>query len=178
MVSMTHTVWIQFKSNDRWLYATTSPESIKIIFNNIIEEKMIKETKILKVKPGCTVISNDVILDSSIDETIDNDNAFIPSITCNFSKHFEVLEGPQLNFIVSLIKLHIVDTSNTKIGNPDNNPNSYGTEIRIKNLHYSKYDFTSSVSNTSQTPQRKAIRKRKENIRKSRIRISEFDDVP
>ncbi|KAK0176907.1 hypothetical protein PV328_001005 [Microctonus aethiopoides] len=50
MVSMTHTMWIQFKSNDRWLYATASPETIKIICNNSVEEKMIEGTKILQRK--------------------------------------------------------------------------------------------------------------------------------
>ncbi|KAK0071727.1 hypothetical protein PV325_012436, partial [Microctonus aethiopoides] len=81
MVSMTHTMWIQFKSNDRWLYATASPETIKIICNNSVEEKMIEGTKILQVKPGCTVVSNDIIPHSHIDKIIDNNNAFIPLIT-------------------------------------------------------------------------------------------------
>ncbi|KAK0075521.1 hypothetical protein PV326_011511 [Microctonus aethiopoides] len=41
MVSARHTVWIQFKSNDKWLYCTVAPEIIKIICNNKVNNKFV-----------------------------------------------------------------------------------------------------------------------------------------
>ncbi|KAK0071984.1 hypothetical protein PV326_000581 [Microctonus aethiopoides] len=59
-------------------------------------------------------------------------------------------------------------------GNRNNNQNLCETGIRMRNLYYSESDFTLSVSNASPILQRKAIRSPKGNIRKSRIRISEW----
>ncbi|XP_024937835.1 uncharacterized protein LOC112493927 [Cephus cinctus] len=123
IISITHTMWIKFKNNNKWLYATPSSESIKIICNKTVEETIIMGTKILWIAPGRTIVSNDVILHSQTERIVENNKAFTPLITYNFSQHFQVFKDPQLN--LSLIKIHAIETPDVKIGDLT----KYGTQL-------------------------------------------------
>ncbi|KAK0073932.1 hypothetical protein PV326_012923, partial [Microctonus aethiopoides] len=112
MVSVRHTNWIQFKSNDK---CTVAPEIIKIICssNNKVEEISIEGTKILWVSPRCTVVSDDVPFHLYHD-TVINNNAFIPLTKNNFSENFKIFNDPNLN--LSFKKIHNIETPDVKIG--------------------------------------------------------------
>ncbi|XP_057341179.1 uncharacterized protein LOC130678162 isoform X3 [Microplitis mediator] len=123
MITTKQTIWVQFKSNNRWLYSAPTPQSIKIICDDTVENKIINGTKILWISPGCSAVSNDVILNSHIEKNYDNNKAFIPIITYNFSEHFQLFDDPSLN--LSLIKIHTIETPDVKI----EDLTKYGTKL-------------------------------------------------
>ncbi|XP_043273398.1 uncharacterized protein [Venturia canescens] len=123
IVHVTHTMWVQFKSNNKWLYTAPKPESIRIMCKENVEEKMINGTKILWIEPGCSAVTNDAILNSHIEKEYEQNKAFTPLITYNFSDHFQVLEKSFFN--LSLVRIHTIETPDVKTGDLT----KYGTKL-------------------------------------------------
>lgn len=123
ILTLSHTIWIQFKSNNKWLYMAPKPESIRIICNDRVEKQIINGTKILWLAPGCKGITNDVILNSHFEKTHTNNAALIPFIQFNFSEYFQVFKNPYFNY--SSINIQTIETPDLKIGDFTN----YGTKL-------------------------------------------------
>lgn len=142
LITVKHTIWIQLKNGNEWVYSAPIPETIKIICGDTVENNIINGTQLLRIAPGCSGVTNEVILNSYIERNLDNKKAFIPLITYNFSKHFQELNDPIVN--LSLIKIRSIEAADLKLSDLA----KYGktlTEIRREAIEIGNHERTETI---------------------------------
>lgn len=142
IIIVKHTIWIQLKNGHEWVYSAPIPETIRIICGDTVENNIINGTKLLPIAPGCSAVTNDVILNSYIERNLNKMKAFIPLITYNFSENFQELNDPLLK--LSLIKIRAVEAPDSKLSDLTKYGKSL-TKIRREAIVIGNHERTKTI---------------------------------